>query len=1763
MWKKVLAALLIFGLIFLFLVRDQLVETMVKSRLDDYCLECFGCQMQCKNTDYQQHRFVFEKPEIATLEGLKEGGIFFKADKISIDYSFQWLRCCLDLDIQIENPRVSLKNDVDIKTLAERFWQGGLWLPIRPVVTIIGGAFDVHDLTPSHEKIDTIYYALDINLRDIGHGYLQLSFGDPAFQKNAFEVALLRDEKMALDFKADFRKLDLAAISRVLNPLYRPLQSWEAVQGSLDGSLSARRWKGKRLETEGRAFLRDLNVMNKDLGLKVKLAEAQLNFTRDAETLNTTVGQLKIEKDCSLVIEQDHLPIWEITNVLGDVTVESHDGVKINLHGQCASEGNSFDFRIQGDGRHFDEDKKFLKLKLALINQEGGEASAFIVMKQLNDLWNSIDMNLQNFGSHEFQFVQGAMSRYSDDWRNVRLHQGTFNASVMLHFKELHLHDLKVKKFAADRISFDYYPLNLHGSVEHARGGLAINLAESDILRTLNTELSIEGGQMRIAGKNEEAWQLSNIQTKLAFQDGVIQKSTMKGDFLGLEGDIAFDWLSDDEIMKVRFQGLPRNFNAPVPEVFKKGIEANFSEDLIALTAGLKVKNGRLYVEGILEVEETSHQTQDDIAFGFTVEKISPELWSPSKAENVSAESTQQFSLEVLERIMPTMASPALLLNHDWMPGEKGISGLVLRDGWVYGENLLLEKYVAPFVFQPVDGEEETPLRIEGMADFRGSFDHTGLGILYHLKHLIVENDHFHFEVDTLFYNDAEDEEQRNVLGYHYANFATGQHFGMVPVKHGTYLEKHSGLLFNEVSTQLKFNGNHLYIKDLDTYCSGIHFAGNIHINSDFPEVGSFDVEILADTMNGKLSNLQNFFSHFETPPLFTSLPMEGDLHFRDEGASLLLNVRPEGTTMEARVQAALSDGFIALRPLDISLQEFGMHIDYDQKKNQLVMDEISGTVLVGRGERVEEYLLAGDKIAFTDLKHNISAFDVWVGDRKRDIIRIAGTSNGDEDPESPANKIHFQLDRTKTHFGDVYPTTFAFSLKNWLDIENFQLDFDFQLSTLFKDLQRVSRSGLFFFPIEMLEEFNQLKKAHGEFKVHLGYDQNAASFCYAVDGKNVDFFSHSFDQVQLTGKVRDKTWAIDQLRFDDLSMAAEVMRLSNRWRINFLGLRRGESLLVGLNGDYDDQTKILDANINLLEMDMSHAHEWPQLEAFVAKNSPKGEFKGKGKLQLTRSLSNGTWICDASLAASAQNLSLRGVSFSDAKDFSLHWITDRGITLRNLVTAMVSPEDLGIHVPMRIEKIDYDTKSEELEIERAHFSVAHQDLTWFAETLQKAMPEDISDRTVEIISSIKEEGVLNTTVSFHQMADGSLFQFTLEDGLYRFADHWHQVRDFKLAYSPDNFFAQMEYLYQRRPLMMSVFSDDPDIEEGTIVLADPVQEGALPPASKIVLQWVVDPVNGFTVKEAKGAIAGLELHLQNDPKERFESHHQLKGWANVVIPAALNLCEEGFIESCYTNKIGGSYLFKGKWAISKDKKNDSTFFGDVEGWDLTMKGYQFEKLSAQLNYSTKKAIFKNLEIQDPSGKIDIPTLTLTYWTDEAWWWHLPELQISNFRPSALRDMQLKSSSMSKTLVINRINVSDLKGKLADSSTWVGKGMLKFSNPSKSSLQNTIFAIPHEIITRIGLNPAVLTPVSGTIYYDIKNGRVVFTKFKDVYSESRASKFYLPNSSLDSYVDFDGNIFVQVKMKQYNLLFKLAELFTFNVKGTLEKPVYMIQKQEK
>ncbi len=104
---------------------------------------------------------------------------------------------------------------------------------------------------------------------------------------------------------------------------------------------------------------------------------------------------------------------------------------------------------------------------------------------------------------------------------------------------------------------------------------------------------------------------------------------------------------------------------------------------------------------------------------------------------------------------------------------------------------------------------------------------------------------------------------------------------------------------------------------------------------------------------------------------------------------------------------------------------------------------------------RVEEYTVIGEKIHFSDYAKNCATFDLWIGDKKRDMIRVAGETYPSKNCLG-TDCIQLVLDQKFVAFRNVHPRTFHLILKDWWQIQEFHLMADFELSYPFPRFTKI-----------------------------------------------------------------------------------------------------------------------------------------------------------------------------------------------------------------------------------------------------------------------------------------------------------------------------------------------------------------------------------------------------------------------------------------------------------------------------------------------------------------------------------------------------------------------------------------------------------------------------------------------------------------------------------------------------------------------------------
>lgn len=330
--------------------------------------------------------------------------------------------------------------------------------------------------------------------------------------------------------------------------------------------------------------------------------------------------------------------------------------------------------------------------------------------------------------------------------------------------------------------------------------------------------------------------------------------------------------------------------------------------------------------------------------------------------------------------------------------------------------------------------------------------------------------------------------------------------------------------------------------------------------------------------------------------------------------------------------------------------------------------------------------------------------------------------------------------------------------------------------------------------------------------------------------------------------------------------------------------------------------------------------------------------------------------------------------------------------------------------------------------------------------------------------------------------------------------------------------------------------------------LADPERQALL-------VDCKLKDSDGISIQRIEGSLFGVDFHLL--PVSGMQDEYSMLFMATAKIDAErLGSVLTGELKDLIDElKLGRGYEVQGEFTFIKGDWKKSYFEGFLKGRDFDFLGYQFRTLLSSIRVDSDGTKITEMQVSDNAVSAKIPELKIHLQPDNVWWLNIPEIRIANLRPSLLQRRGQHYHQRLKPFHIKQMVIQDVQGNIADEKSLTGKGHLNFVNTFKKGYN--LLDIPIEIISRLGLDMVLLVPIQGEMDYVIKNGKAVFTKLKNSFSESKRSHFYLWNKR-ESFVDFDGNIHIDIRMKQY-VLFKITELFVLSINGTLEQPRFALK----
>lgn len=244
-----------------------------------------------------------------------------------------------------------------------------------------------------------------------------------------------------------------------------------------------------------------------------------------------------------------------------------------------------------------------------------------------------------------------------------------------------------------------------------------------------------------------------------------------------------------------------------------------------------------------------------------------------------------------------------------------------------------------------------------------------------------------------------------------------------------------------------------------------------------------------------------------------------------------------------------------------------------------------------------------------------------------------------------------------------------------------------------------------------------------------------------------------------------------------------------------------------------------------------------------------------------------------------------------------------------------------------------------------------------------------------------------------------------------------------------------------------------------------------------------------------------------------------------------------------------GSFAFGqvdlfGKVAYDRQKQEYATD-GWLRGKDIEYKGYSFKNMDADFSCKGDSGCFTNIKLVDPAVMVSIPAIHFAGKHVS-----IPLFEVRDFYPCRIKTINKELQKLT-ALAVPKIQIENLSFTLFEKESLKGKGSIHFISPLAKS--HPVLEMPMELIKRIGLDTNLLIPVEGEICFALGEGMMRIEELKECYGEDKRSQFYLTGQF--GYIDFDGRIFLDFKVKQHVLL-RLAHPFTIAVRGSIEKPTY-------
>ncbi|HEY2811817.1 MAG TPA: hypothetical protein VGJ00_10575 [Rhabdochlamydiaceae bacterium] len=628
-----------------------------------------------------------------------------------------------------------------------------------------------------------------------------------------------------------------------------------------------------------------------------------------------------------------------------------------------------------------------------------------------------------------------------------------------------------------------------------------------------------------------------------------------------------------------------------------------------------------------------------------------------------------------------------------------------------------------------------------------------------------------------------------------------------------------------------------------------------------------------------------------------------------------------------------------------------------------------------------------------------------------------------------------------------------------------------------------------------------------------------------SFDPQELRFFNAPIPITRLKVKT-EAAWegfTIEECRTDALSFRARCQLEKSALKISdWEGVWRG--IQIQAAGVLDFHTREYSVTLDALRGDFSALPISPLPGQFAAHGSLKGPLSAPWQFQ-------GEGICTLSFAGPVSLTAWNNKPFKiSCPSPNSYCLEDLGLYLKNAKEGSV----VGV---LSLGKLDLQVDRKEYKGSQCQLTLSPQMLRYWADV--KVVPALIRD--------VACEGKVEASGEFHYGQEGLTCHMAMKDGKYGFKGHSLSLQQIGIHCQRGVFTLQAKTQVGESALWGALNVSLTKNAQGIIRITDNPRLDGIRLHFKLSedqLQW----------EKVHGQCAGLNCSLEKGDGRRYPAADVLTGHVSIDASQLIPFFPSALKEKIAPYKIGKGYSWQGDCVLWRDARRGFQITGEIKGEEWELLDYRFKRLRAGVDIHPASILLTNVQIEDDAGSIQVKKIGIDK-KEERWELSIPLISIREWLPSSMRKCDLTQSA-AKPFLLRNFTLTGIHAYLGQKESLEGQGRLTFTNSFKK--ESTLWDAPLELIKNFGLDPGLLTPVQGEIEIDLRGDKMYLVSLKDAFSDGKRAEFYLAPGKRLSYIDLDGKMHIDLKMRQ-EVTLKLTEPFLLTIRGSLENPRYGLQ----